>query len=95
MNFREKHLYEHELQLSDEKFLANIFKKKNIPEICTFGRKCLFLLWLDNSSSRSCNLFFSKVHPACHNIANGIKPGNSSKKTDKHAADFSKLYVGA
>ena len=34
--------------------------------------------------------FFSKVHPACHNIANGIKSGSNSKKTDKHAADFSK-----
>ena len=33
-------------------------------------------------------LFFSKVHPACHNIANGIKPGCDSKKTDKHAVDF-------
>ena len=33
--------------------------------------------------------FFSKVHPACHNIANGIKPGCNSKKTDKHAADCS------
>ena len=33
-------------------------------------------------------MFFSKVHPACHNIANGIKPGNDSKKTDKHAADW-------
>ena len=30
-------------------------------------------------------LFFSKVHPACHNIANGIKPGSDFKKTDKHA----------
>ena len=35
-------------------------------------------------------LFFSKVHPACHNILNGIKPGSDSKKTDKHAADCSK-----
>ena len=25
----------------------------------------------------------SKVHPACHNIANGIKPGSNSKTTDK------------
>ena len=31
--------------------------------------------------------FFSKVHPVCHNVANGIKPGSDSKKTDKHAAD--------
>ena len=35
-------------------------------------------------------VFFSKVHPACHNIANDIKPGSGSKKTDKHAADCSK-----
>ena len=35
-------------------------------------------------------LFFSKVHPACHNIANSIKPGGNSKKTDKHAAECSK-----
>ena len=24
-------------------------------------------------------MFFSKVHPACHNIAKGIKPGSNSK----------------
>ena len=35
-------------------------------------------------------VFFSKVHPASHNIANGIKPGSSSEKTDKHATDCSK-----
>ena len=35
-------------------------------------------------------IFFSKFHPACYNIVNGIKPGSNSKKTDKHAADFSK-----
>ena len=33
---------------------------------------------------------FSEVHPAYHNIANGIKPGSNSKKNDKHAADGSK-----
>ena len=33
---------------------------------------------------------FSKVHPACHNIANGIKPGSNSQKTDNHAAGCSK-----
>ena len=31
-----------------------------------------------------------KVHQACHNIENAIKPGSNSKKTDKHAADCSK-----
>ena len=34
---------------------------------------------------------FSNVHPACHNIVNGIKTGSDSKKTDKHAADCSKI----
>ena len=38
---------------------------------------------------------FCKVHPTCHNIANGIKPGNNSKKTNKHAANCSKAYVRA
>ena len=33
---------------------------------------------------------FSKVHPGCHSIVNGIKPGSNSKKADKHAADSSK-----
>ena len=32
-------------------------------------------------------MVFSKVHPACHSIVNGIKPGSNSKKTD--AADCS------
>ena len=35
-------------------------------------------------------IVFSKVHPACHSIVNGIKQGCNSKKTDKHAADCSK-----
>ena len=41
--------------------------------------------------SCSCNcFFFSKDHPACHNIANNNKPGSNSKNTDNHAADCSK-----
>ena len=36
------------------------------------------------------NVFFSKVHPACPNIANEIKPGSNSRTTDKHAVDCSK-----
>ena len=32
----------------------------------------------------------SKIHPACHSDANGIKPGSNSNMTDKHAADCSK-----
>ena len=35
-------------------------------------------------------LFFSKVHPALHNIANGIKPESDTKTTDKHDVDCSK-----
>ena len=29
-------------------------------------------------------MVFSKIHPACYNIVNGIKPGSDSEKTDKH-----------
>ena len=44
--------------------------------------------------------FFSKVHPSCHNIANGIKAGSNSNmkkevKTDKHPMDCSNaVYCG-
>ena len=32
--------------------------------------------------------FLSKIHPICHNIVNGIKPGSNSTN-DKHAAECS------
>ena len=35
-------------------------------------------------------VFFSKVNPVCHNIANDIKQGGGCKKTDKRAADCPK-----
>ena len=35
-------------------------------------------------------MLFSKVHPACHSIVNGIKPGSNSKKIDKQDVDCSK-----
>ena len=35
-------------------------------------------------------MVFSKIHPACHSIVNGIKPGSNFKKTAKHAGDCSK-----
>ena len=39
--------------------------------------------------------FLSKIHPACHNDASGIKAGSNSKTTDKHAAKCSKAaYLG-
>ena len=40
-------------------------------------------------------MVFSKVHPAFHNIVNGIKPGSNSKMTDKLAGVAQKLHVGA
>ena len=36
------------------------------------------------------HMVFPKVHPVCHNVANGIKPGSNSKKTDRHATDLLK-----
>ena len=37
------------------------------------------------------SVFFPEVPLACHNFANGIKPGSDSRKTDKHAVDCSKV----
>ena len=40
-------------------------------------------------------MFFLKVHPACHNIANGIKPGSNSNLIEEHAAECSNaVYLG-
>ena len=37
----------------------------------------------------------SKIYPACHNDANGIKAGSNSNMTDKHVAECSKAaYLG-
>ena len=39
--------------------------------------------------------FLSKIHPACHYDANGIKAGSNSNMTDKPAAECSKAaYLG-
>ena len=38
-------------------------------------------------------LFLSKIYPACHYYAKGIKPGSNTKITDKHAAEYRKLCV--
>ena len=38
--------------------------------------------------------FLSKIHPACHNNANRIKPRSNGKMTDKNAAGYTKTtYV--
>ena len=63
------------------------------------NKNCLYISPEGENTSLYCSrilvLFvhatvFSKVHPACHNGANGIKPGSNSKKADKHAANCSK-----
>ena len=35
-------------------------------------------------------IFLAKIHPACHNDANGFKAGSNSEMTDKNAAECSK-----
>ena len=60
-----------------------------LPEICTFRAKILLNIVVGSLYFMFMQMFFSKVHPACHNIVNGIKPGSDSRKTDKHAVDCS------
>ena len=72
------------------------FTSKNCEYI--FSTRNLYIL--GENTSKYCSriivvhvhaiVFFSKVHPAGHNIVNGIKPGIDSRKTDKHAVDCSK-----
>ena len=41
-----------------------------------------------------CGFFFSsKIHPACHSDANGIKPGSNQKMTDKNAAELGRNLI--
>ena len=70
-----------------EKFIS-----KNCKNIFFYQK----FVHLGENSSKYCSriillmfmqLVFSKVQPACHNIANGIKTRMDSKMTDKHAAD--------
>ena len=62
-----------------------------------FSTRNLYILGKNASKYRSRTIVvyvhatvFSKVHLACHNIVNGIKPGSDSRKTDKHSVDCSK-----
>ena len=66
-----------------KKSLGKIIYQGVTTKIVSLGLQC-------TKCSCSCNCFFSKVHPACHSIVNGIKPGSDSRKTDKHAVDCSK-----
>ena len=52
----------------------------NIPFI-HYSQKTVFHVQVNN---------LSKIHQACLNDANGIKPGSYSKMTDKHADEYSK-----
>ena len=60
-----------------------------IPEIHTFGSKYFFMYCSSITAFVDVNIL-SKIHPVCHNIANGIEPGSGSKTTNKHAVDCSK-----
>ena len=60
-----------------------------LPEICTFWAKIFLNIVVESLLFMFMHLFFSKVHSACHNIVNGIKPGSDSRKTEKHAVDCS------
>ena len=87
-------------------FISGIFTifhfdlEKLISKNCkyTVSTGNLYILGENTSKYRSqiivvhvhTTVVFSKVHPACYNIANGIKPGSDSKNTDKHAVDCSK-----
>ena len=55
-----------------------------------YKQKMLLMLIIVDHVPATVFFFFSKVHPACHNIVNGIKTGSDSKKTEKHAVDCSK-----
>ena len=72
-------------------------REKLISKNCKYITRSLYIFGVNTSKycsrifySCSVNWIFSKVHPTCHNIANGTKPGSDSQMTDKHAADCSK-----
>ena len=50
----------------------------------------LYCSWIIVVHVHATVFFLKFTQRACHNIANGIKPGSNSKKTYKHAADCSK-----
>ena len=62
------------------------------PEIVTIYFPTRNLYILSENTTKYCSwiivvhihgtVFFSKSHPACHNIVNSIKPGSDSRKTD-------------
>ena len=116
VNFGEKHLHEHELQLPDYN-ISKYFR----PNVQIYGRKKIVFplfaykffmvkiktckkyrkyIYLGQNTFTYCSWItvvlvhvkvLSKIHPVCHNIANGIKPGSNTKITDKHAAECSKV----
>ena len=63
--------------------LVNIFYQKFVHLGENTSKYCIQIIVVHVHATD----FFSKVHPSCHNIAKGIKPGSDSEKTDKHAVD--------
>ena len=68
-----------------------------------FSTRNLYILDENTSKYRSriivvhvhATVFFSKVHPACHNIVNGIKKEVALKRLISMLWIAQKLYVGA
>ena len=79
-----------------EKFISKNCKYVFLPNICTFWAKLLLkIVILIIVVYVHETVLFSKVHPVCHNIANGIKPGSDSKRLISMLWIAKKLYVGA
>ena len=101
VNFRENHLHKHDILLILVlfTFFFNLTLKSSKAKIvnCKYIFFYQRFVHLGENTSKyysriivvhvQATFFFSKVHPACRNIANGIKPGSNTKKTDKHAED--------
>ena len=88
-------MYEVLVLLSSFDFYHDKFISKNCENIFFYQK----IVYLGENTSTYCSriivfhvlqMCFSKVHPACHNIASGMKPRLNSKTTDKHDADCSK-----
>ena len=65
---------------------TNIF----LPEICTFVQNA-FIQWSRITVVHIHAYVWgvsSKIHPACHSDAIGIKPGSNQNMTDKNAAEY-------
>ena len=78
--------------------------EKLISENCKYIFFCPKIVHFGENASKYCSriivvyvhpMVFSKLHPACHNIANGIKPRSDPKRLISMLWIAQKLYVGA